>query len=344
MRRPLFVALALAAVASAAGSSIARGQFEHGREPGRAAFVVRHAAPAPATPPATPAPTTAYVPGDPSLGGTFEHHHHHHHGGGWGGLPGYGTAYWVSPWYVYAPQPFYLPAGNFFGPQAAGFAPGWNNPAPAAPLAPAAPKALKDPPANNKARGVGGFGELADDNAKEADRPKVRTSNAEAVARARQFIGFGDEHFRTQEFSDAYQRYKKAASAAPDLADAFFRQGFSLLAMGRYEPAARAFKHGLTLKPDWAKSSFRLDELYGDNRLAKATHLERLAAEATAHPQNADLMLLLGLGLHFDGQAERARPFFEHAAELGADRQAVAGFLKPAVDAAAGEQARRREL
>lgn len=342
MRRPSFVALALAALASLAGSSIARGQFEHRHEPGRAAFVVRRASPSPAPPPANPAPMTT-APSDPSLGGTFGHHHHHHHDGGWGGFPGYGSAYWVAPWYVYAPPPLYLPAGNFFGPQAAGLMPGWINPAPAAPLAPAAPKALKDPPANNKARGVGGFGELADGNAKEVERPKVRTSNAEAVARARQFIGFGDEHFRTQEFSEAYQRYKKAASAAPDLADAFFRQGFSLLAMGRYEPAARVFKHGLTLKPDWAKSSFRLDELYGDNRLAKGTNLERLAAEATGHPQSADLMFLLGVGLHFDGQQERARLFFERAAELGADRQMMAGFLKPAVDAA-GEQARRREL
>lgn len=337
MRRPWFVALALSALASAAGSSTARGQFEHRHEPGRAAFVVRHASPSPAPPPANPAPTTT-APSDPSLGGTFGHHHHHD--GGWGGLPGYGSGYWLSPWYVYSPQPIYLPAGNFFGPQAPGLMPGWNNPAP---LAPVAPKALKDPPANNKARGVGGFGELADGDAKEGGRPKLRTSNAEAVARARQFIGFGDEHFRTQEFSDAYQRYKKAASAAPDLADAYFRQGFSLLAMGRYEPAARAFKHGLTLKPDWAKSTFRLDELYGDNRLAKTTHLERLAAEATAHPQNADLMFLLGLGLYFDGQAERARPFFERAAELGADRQMMAGFFKPSVDAA-GEQARRGEL
>lgn len=342
MRRPWFVGAALAALASVAGSSSARGQFEHRHEPGRAAFVVRHAAPPTAAPMADSSANGAGA-SDPSLSGTFGHHHHHHHGGS-GGLPWYATGYLVAPWYVYAPQPLYLPAGAFYGPQAAGLAPGWNNPAPLAPLAPAAPKAPKNPPANNKARGVGGFGELADGDAKAAERPKLRTSNAEAVARARQFIGFGDEHFRTQEFSDAYQRYKKAASAAPDLADAFFRQGFSLLAMGRYEPAARAFKHGLTLKPDWAKSTFRLDELYGDNRLAKVTHLERLAAEATEHPQNADLMFLLGLALYFDGQAERARPFFEHAAELGADRQAVAGFLKPAIDPAADEQARRREL
>jgi hypothetical protein len=278
--------------------------------------------------------------GDSNLGDTFwrHHHHHHHHHGGWGGFPWSGTAFWAVPWYVYPPQPFYMPAGAFYGPQAAGLAPGWNNPAPIAPAAP------KNPPANNKARGVGGFGELANGDAKEIERPKVRTSNAEAVARARQFIGFGDQHFRTQEFSDAYQRYKKAASAAPDLADAFFRQGFSLLAMGRYEPAARVLKHGLALKPDWAKSKFRLGELYGDNQLAKVTHLEHLATEATERPQNADLMFLLGLALYFDGQAERSRPFFERAAELGLDGQLTAGFVKRAPAQGAGVPEQGREL
>ena len=330
MRRPSIVGVALAAWASAAGSSTARGQFAPRHEPGRAFFVERHATPTP-TPPA-PAATPPGPAGtsDPSQGGTFGHHHHHHGGG----FPWNGTGYFVAPWYVYPPPPLFLPAGAFYGPQIGGPAPLWNNPAPLGPVAPVAPRVKQNPPANNKARGVGGFGELADGDAKEAERPKVRASNAEAIARARQFLAFGDEHFHTQEFSEAYQRYKKAASAAPDLADAFFRQGFSLLAMGRYAPAARVFKHGLSLKPEWAKSKFRLDDLYGDNRLAKVTHLEHLATEATAHPQNADLMFLLGLGLYFDGQAERAQLFFERANELGAEREAIAGFLEaPAPEA-----------
>ena len=344
MRRPSIVGIALAAWAIAAGTSIAQGQLEHRPEPARAAFPVPHAAPhsAPhsAMPPASSTPSDSGA-SDPSLGGTFSHHHHHH--GGWGGFPLY-PGYLVSPWYVYPPPPLFLPAGAFYGPQVAGPAPFLNNPAPLGPRAPAVPRVKNNPPANNKARGVGGFGELADGDAKEPERPKVRASNAEAIARARQFLAFGDEHFHTQEFSEAYQRYKKAASAAPDLADAYFRQGFSLLAMGRYAPAARVFKHGLSLKPEWAKSKFRLDDLYGDNRLAKVTHLEHLATEATAHPQNADLMFLLGLGLYFDGQAERARLFFERAHELGADREAIAGFLKAAPAPVAGAPERGREL
>ncbi|HEV7223415.1 MAG TPA: tetratricopeptide repeat protein [Pirellulales bacterium] len=190
----------------------------------------------------------------------------------------------------------------------------------------------------------GGFGELADGESKHAERPKIRVSNAESVARARRFIAFGDGRFHTQEFSDAYQRYKKAAAAAPDLAEAHFRQGFSLLAMGRYASAAKAIKHGLTLEPDWAASNFRSDDLYGNNRLAKVAHLERLASAATEHPRSADLMFLLGIALYCDRQPERSRLFFQRAGELGAERAAIAGFLKVEPPPVAGDSVRGREL
>ena len=45
-------------------------------------------------------------------------------------------------------------------------------------------------------------------------------------------------------------------------------------------------------------------------------------------PGNADLMFVLGVFLHFDGQAERARKFFAKAKELDGGRAAsVDGFL-----------------
>ena len=97
-------------------------------------------------------------------------------------------------------------------------------------------------------------------------------------------------------------------------------------------------KHGLSLKPDWPQSNFRSDELYGDNRLAKVAHLEQLAAEATEHPRNADLMFLLGVALYCDGQPERSRLFFQRARELGAEREAISGFLKPARPAGRGRE------
>lgn len=279
-------------------------------------------------------------------GGTFGHHHHH--GGSLffsGGQPWFGPTYFGPSWY-YGPPPLFVPPSAWYSPRAAGQVSGWN-PAPlAAPMngLPAAPRVVKAPAPQKAIQPGGGFGELAEGEDDKSERPKIRISNAESVARARQFITFGDEHFRTQEFSDAYQRYKKAAAAAPDLADAHFRQGFSLLAMRRYAPAVKALKHGLALRPEWAKSPFRVDDLYGDNQLAKTTHLEQLATEATEHPRNPDLMFLLGLSLYFDGQSERARLFFQRAQELGADRATIAGFLNTAPAAEVGNSVRGREL
>ncbi|HUY33615.1 MAG TPA: tetratricopeptide repeat protein [Pirellulales bacterium] len=187
------------------------------------------------------------------------------------------------------------------------------------PLAPE-PNATRQP----KQAAVGG---AAVGGAKPPKR-KTRVSNAPALARAKEYLKFGDEHFRTQRFSDAYQRYKKAASAAPDVAEAHFRQGFSLLALGKYDSAHRAFLRGLELQPDWAKSTFRLDELYGANRLAKTNQFEQLAAAAGDQPGNSSLMFLLGVELYFDGQRERARKFFVRAGRLGEDQTHLSGFFK----------------
>lgn len=178
-----------------------------------------------------------------------------------------------------------------------------------------------------------GFGVLADDDNDDdqeepAPRPIVRPANAAATARARQFVAFGDERFREQDFSLAYQRYKKAAQSAPDLADAYFRQGLAQIALGHYPSAAAAIKRGLAFQPRWPGSDFRLDQLYGDNRLAKTNHLERLADAAANDADNADLLFLVGIELHFDGQAARARPFFERAADLGQDAGWLKGFLQ----------------
>lgn len=181
-----------------------------------------------------------------------------------------------------------------------------------------------------------GFGVLADDENDDdhdepAPRPAVRPANAAAMARARQFVVFGDERFREQQFSLAYQRYKKAAQAAPDLAEAHFRQGLTQIALGHYPSAAAAIKRGLAFQPRWADSDFRLDQLYGDNRLAKTNHVERLAGAAANDADNADLIFLVGIELHFDGQADRARPFFERAADLGEDAGLLKGFLQTEV-------------
>ncbi len=120
------------------------------------------------------------------------------------------------------------------GPQAVNGFVGWNAPVapalnlPAMGAANGAGKAGAGNAAGVKGAprpGVGGFGVLADDG-KEAKQKKGRVSNAESLARARQFITYGDEHFQAQEYSEAYQRYKKAAIAAPTWPTSIFARAF----------------------------------------------------------------------------------------------------------------------
>lgn len=344
MRWPSLVGAAIALLASVQGSTTARGQhLHHSPHAGRMAFPVPHATPQ-SHQISGPVSAAGSVPASSTVsantGSTFGHHHHHH-GGGILFFPGaypyywYGAPYFASTWYGFPRVP--TPISVWYGPPAP--IP-LNLPVPQ--IAPRVAKVKPDQPALRP--GVGGFGVLAGDNAKAAKAKKIRVSNPESMARARQFIAFGDEQFHGQEYSEAYQRYKKAAIAAPDLADSYFRQGMALLAMGRYAPAAKALRHGLALNPEWPQSHFRLDDLYGDNRLAKVTHLEQLATAATERPDNSDLMFLLGVGLYFDAQRDRARLFFERAQELGIERELTGRFLKAAPAPVAGNAGGRQEL
>ena len=248
--------------------------------------------------------------------------------------PGYGPGYWYDepyypPGYGYDPYlpypypypppyywgpryipPVFIPAERLFGPEAMKRFMGVaepNRPAPGGNVI-VAPRA-GDPQAD--------------------EQPILRATNPESIARGWRFIGFGDAHFANQKCADAYQRYKKAAQAAPTLAAAYFRQGYALVALGRYELAARALRRGLELDPGWPQSNFRNDEVYGDNLTAKTAHLNALAQAATNQPHNADLPFLLGVYLHFDGQRDRAAPFFQRAAGLaGAAAAHLRGFLE----------------
>ncbi len=163
---------------------------------------------------------------------------------------------------------------------------------------------------------------------KTAKKLKVRKTNAASKARAGKFIGYGDKNFEKQSYLSAVERYKAAARAAPDVAEAYFRQGFGFVAMGNYTSAAKAFRRGLGIRSDWSDSPFRLDKIYGDNRLVKTAHLESLAMAVEANPLDADLLMLLGLQMFFDGQAERSEVFFARVAQLGGNEdQRLDGFL-----------------
>ena len=125
----------------------------------------------------------------------------------------------------------------------------------------------------------------------EADAPEPkkaveRATNTQANALAWRFIGFGDAQFAAQKFADANQRYRKASQSAPQLADAWFRQGFALSAIGRDDLAVGAINRGLKINPNWAKSGFDLKELYGPDELAKDARLDVLAQAAATSRSN----------------------------------------------------------
>lgn len=274
--------------------------------------------------PAAPTPQPAAKP-------AADDHDGHHHGGQqpayYPGVYGrvhrydtyrvYGDPYYdfydyPSFYYAY-PPPIWIPAENVYGPQAM-----------------------------LRFMGVGGSGEalspagnpgLALRSNLDSDTPEPkgqdRSTNAQANALAWRFIGFGDAQFAQQKYVDANVRYRKAVSAAPQLADARFRQGFALAAIGRYEQAVAAMKRGLKLDPNWTKSGFDIKDLCGDDELVKDAYIDALATAADKNSNDANLLFLLGVSLHFDGQAERAKTFFDRAAKLaGNDAEHIRAFAK----------------
>ena len=213
---------------------------------------------------------------------------------------------WYAPsyWHYSYSAPLVMPDHALFGPVAAQRFLGVNRPA--------APQQV-----------------IVVQDADNADRPApaARLVNRGALAASRRFIGFGDAHFRGGKYSEALHRYKNAAASTRTLADAYFRQAYALMALGRYEPAALAIEQGLALDRNWAQSGFHNDDLYGNNGEIKAKHIDALATAAADAPNDAALQFLFGVYLYFDGRPDEARPFFEHAARLLGDDAHVAGFL-----------------
>jgi tetratricopeptide (TPR) repeat protein len=226
---------------------------------------------------------------------------------------------------VFAP---YYPSFSYFGYSVVVPPPTIINIAPAGAAAiPPAPAAL---PANNPP--------AADPAPAAARMPKQKSTNAEHKARAGRFVGFGDAQFGKQKYLAALERYKTATDIAPDVAESFFRQGIANVALGQYESAARAFRRALEVRSDWNASPFRLDQLYDNAPLAKTHHLEDLAKAVEGNPFDADLLLVLGMQLFFDGQPDRAKVFFARSDQLGGNEDRLLDDLlgKPKPPGAAG--------
>jgi tetratricopeptide (TPR) repeat protein len=170
---------------------------------------------------------------------------------------------------------------------------------------------LREPPARLPLLGVAlGRREVA------GARPIVRVANAEARRKAEKYLADGDALFRIQKFHSALQKYKLASSAAPDMSEAYWRQGHAMIATSNFDLAGGAFKRAIALSDDTGRGGFQLNNLYGTAALAKNAHLEALAGHALERSESSDPYFLLGVFLTYDGQRERAEKFFDRAADL----------------------------
>jgi len=274
--------------------------------------------------------------GDRRHHGVHKKHSHHYY---WPGYRrayrypygyDYGYPYGYYP-YRYWNAPIYVPAETVYGPGAVQRFMGvdhWSNNSGANNQPRQAPNVIVQQ--GNGAADEGnpaGGGPFARNDGGDADRPNGVSPQAANLAW--RFIGFGDAQFATGDFLEANVRYRKAVAAAPRMGAPYFRQGYALMASGRWDLAAESIRRGLEHQPDWPSSGFSNAELYGDQPDLKTKHIQQLA-EATEEDQNdVDRLLLMGVMLHFDGKPDRARPFFERVNQLtpGGD-PAAAAFLK----------------
>ena len=229
-------------------------------------------------------------------------------------VPPLAPSIWVAPWAIAPPPVLFAPwPVNFVGWG------GWN-------LAPFAAVPIGPQVAWNN-----WINQRPLDGLQGAPLPPPRAANDEALARAARFCEIGDRYFDEQNFRKAYVRYDQATDAAPNSVAAQLRKGQTLIALGNYEMAARAFKTAVRTA-NWTGCPLRWNDIYGKNQAAKDTHLQALAAACQNDPDNADLMFLLGMELFFDDQIPRSVKFFQRYAALRDGDPQVARQLNVALN------------
>ncbi|REJ93894.1 MAG: hypothetical protein DWQ34_09495 [Planctomycetota bacterium] len=156
----------------------------------------------------------------------------------------------------------------------------------------------------------------------------LRPSSDEAKRKSIRRQHEGDLQLAALQYTVAARRYRDAVGTAPDRAAPYFRLGIAETGRGEFDEAARNFKLGLQLDPDWPADPEQLSALLGEhNLLAKAQFTQRLLDWVKLDIRDPDRLFLLGVILYIDDDAERALEVFETAARLGGMKEYLAAFL-----------------
>jgi tetratricopeptide (TPR) repeat protein len=160
--------------------------------------------------------------------------------------------------------------------------------------------------------------------------------SADSIRRSIRYQAQGDEWFAKSNYLQAYGHYKQAVSAAPGRAEPRFRMAIALAATTNYSLAVDEIKRAMRIDASWPRTGARLDELWGeDNLLSKNAVLHKAAAWVGEDIRDPDRLFLMGVLLHFNGDAEKSNAFFEAAFELSPNPVFARAFL----DAEANQRA-----
>lgn len=144
----------------------------------------------------------------------------------------------------------------------------------------------------------------------DAPKPPPRArgrADADRIAEA------GREAFADGQYGRALEMFRRAVEITPNEPSAHFLVSQAHFARGKYREAVAAIAVGLELRPDWSEARFMPRELYWKKPAAFDDHLAALRQAATAFPDDADLLFLLGHQLWFDGHRDEAKVFIQKA-------------------------------
>jgi hypothetical protein len=150
----------------------------------------------------------------------------------------------------------------------------------------------------------------------------------------------GDQRLREQRWADAWAAYRSSVDAAPDRAEAHLRLGLVLVTMQRYEPAIREFKRSLFIDPTLPKLGQIASMLFGpDSQFVRSSIISKLSDWVREDYRDSDRLFLLGIVLHFEGDA-RAQEVFAAAMRMKrkGDASHISSFLDSPVAVAKGPQ------
>lgn len=157
----------------------------------------------------------------------------------------------------------------------------------------------------------------------------LRKSDANDRTRADQAIADGDQEFADGQYRRAMLDYRDALKRAPDYPLALFRAAHAHTVLGDYDLAVTYFGMGLELSRDIVRDGFTLDTLYKGDAISKQQHYGELGAALRRQPQDGGLNYLMGMMLHYDGNAQKAEEYFRKAVELPGRHRPYAAMYLP---------------